>query len=165
MYDGDRTQRERFETAETIGDVYGEIVTRPSTIPEGAQLRDAVSAILSSQTTRKAYVVDAKGRLKGVVGIETLMRLVGYRIGARAPGVVSFFRFVRDMQTEAVAQFMDPPRAVTRDTKIVDLVRLVVEQHLNDFPVVDDAGVLTGEVNTQHLLTATRALFDTASPG
>ena len=163
MYQGDRTNRERFETAETVGDIFAEIVTKPATIPEDAQLRDAVSAILSSQTTRKAYVVDGQGRPTGVIGIETLMRLVSYRIGARPAGVISFFRFVRDMQTEAVAQFMDEPKPVTRGTRIVDLVRMVADQHLNDFPVVDEKGVLTGEVNTQHLLSATRTLFDAPS--
>ena len=160
MYEGDTAARERFETAETVGDVFREIVTPPKTIPETAVLRDAVSAILSSETTRKAYVVDGGGHLKGVIAIETLMRLVSYRVGARPPGVVSFFRFLKDMQTEAVDRFMDRPKPVTRSTKIVDLVRMIVEDHLNDFPVVDDQGLLIGEVNTQHLLATTRSLFD-----
>ena len=165
MYPDDLTDRRRFETAERVGDVFKDIVTKPATIPEDATLRDAVSAILSSQTTRKAYVVDAAGNLKGMIGIETLMRLVSYRVGARPPGVISFFRSVRDMQTEAVSEFMDRARPVRRDTMIVDLVRMVAEEHLNDFPVVDEQGVVVGEVNTQHLLAATRSLFDTPPPG
>lgn len=165
MFPGDAASRERFEAAEKVGDVFGDIVTRPAVVPEGAVLRDAVAAILSSQTTRKAYVVDGEGRLKGMIGIETLMRLVSYRMGARAPGVVSFVRFLRDMQSEDVGRVMDRPKPVTRETAIADLVRLVVEEHLNDFPVVDDQGKLIGEVNTQHLLAATKALFELPTEG
>ena len=165
MYGGDLADRKRFEAAETVGDIFAEIVTKPATIPEGARLRDAVTAILSSPTTRKAYVVDGDGRLKGMIGIETLMRLVSYRLGARVPGMVSFVRFLRDMQSEEVGRVMDRPKPVTRETAIVDLVRMVVEEHLNDFPVVDEQRKLVGEVNTQHLLAATKALFDLPTQG
>ena len=165
MFAGDSASRERFEAAQNVGDVFAEIVTKPAVVREDAVLRDAVAAILSSETTRKAYVVDAEGRLKGTIGIETLMRLVSYRIGARPPGVVSFVRFLRDMQSEDVGRVMDRPKPVTRETAIADLVRMVVEEHLNDFPVVDGQGILVGEVNTQHLLAATRALFDLPTEG
>ncbi|HII40231.1 MAG TPA: CBS domain-containing protein [Thermoplasmata archaeon] len=160
MYEGDVKDPERFETATAIGDVFDVIVTQAETVPEEGTLRDAVDAVLRSSTTRKAYVVDGDGKLKGVIGIETLMRLVAYRAGERPAGVISFFRFVRDMQSEGVRGFMDRSKPVTRETKIVDLVRMVVDEHLNDFPVVDPDGRLTGEVNTQHLLQVTRSLFD-----
>jgi CBS-domain-containing membrane protein len=149
-------------TTETVGELFDTIVSKPATIGEDAVLRDAVNAILHSGITRKAYVVDASGRLRGTITVETLMRHVAYRLGARPPGIVSWFRFIRDMESDAVKDFMARPASVTRQTPIGEIVRRVAEEHLNDLPVVDDEGRLIGEVNTFDLLKATRGVFSGA---
>jgi len=148
--------------SETVGDLFDTIVSKPATIPDHATLRDAVDAILDSGLTRKAYVVDADEHLKGTITIETLMRHVAYRLGARPPGIVSWFRFLRGMESDAATDLMAKPVPVTRATPIGEIVRRVVEEHLNDFPVVDEAGRLIGEVNTHSLLKATRGVFSTS---
>ena len=144
----------------TIGELFDTIITKPATIPEEAVLRDAVQAILAAESTRKAYVVDATGHPVGVVTIETLMRHVGYRLGAREEGVLPWFRFVREMQGDEVRRFMDKPTLVTKATTLIELIGMVVERKLNDFPVVDEDGRLVGEVNTYDLLRATQQVFD-----
>lgn len=159
MFEGDVNREKAVEVTETVGDLYDVLRSDPVTVPEDATLRDAIDAIVARGVTRKAYVVDSEGRLKGTISMETLMRHVGYRLGARAPGVVSFLRFVRDMESDAVRNFMAKPVAVTKGTNIVEIVRRVVEDHLNDFPIVDDQGKLLGELNTLHLLKAVRGLF------
>lgn len=164
MYEGDIRRAEAAPaTTETVGELFDTIVSKPATIGEDANLRDAVNAILDSGITRKAYVVDAAGRLKGTITVETLMRHIGYRLGARPPGIVSWFRYIRDMESDAVTAFMAKPIEVTRDARIGEIVRRVVEEHLNDFPVVDEEGHLIGEVNTHNLLRATRGVF--SNPG
>ena len=161
MYAGDLAEGDDPRVGKnTIGELFDTIITKPATIPEGATLRDAVKALLAAESTRKAYVVDATERPIGVVTVETLMRHVGYRLGARKEGVLPWFRFVRDMQGDEVQRFMDKPTTVTKATTLIDLVGMVVERKLNDFPVVDDEGRLVGEVNTYHLLRATQEVFD-----
>lgn len=154
-----RGEESKPATTETVGELFDTIVSKPATIGEDATLRDAVNAILDSGITRKAYVTDAGGRLKGTITMETLMRHVAHRLGARPAGIVSWFRFLRDMGSDAVTDFMAKPAAVTRETRIGEIARRVVEERLNDFPVVDDAGRLIGEVNTFNLLRATRGIF------
>lgn len=160
MHAGDiRREPKTPGTAETVGELFDTIASEPSRIPQDATLRDAVNAILNSGIARKAYVVDPDGRLKGTITIETLMRHVAYRLGARPPGIVSWFRFLRDMESDAATDFMAKPVSVTRATPIGEIVRRVTEEHLNDFPVVDEHGRLIGEVNTHSLLKATRGVF------
>jgi len=120
--------------SETVGDLFDTIVSKPATIPDHATLRDAVDAILDSGLTRKAYVVDAGEHLKGTI----------------------------TMESDAATDLMAKPVPVTRATPIGEIVRRVVEEHLNDFPVVDEAGRLIGEVNTHSLLKATRGVFSTS---
>ena len=146
---------------ETVESLFDAIVTKPATLSVDATLRDAVEAILRSEVTRKAYVVDGRGVLKGTITVETLMRHVANRMGARPVGLISWFRFLRDMGSDRATDFMANPVVVRLDTPIVEIVRRVVEEHLNDFPVVDDRGAFTGEVNTLNLLRATKGVFDT----
>jgi hypothetical protein len=112
MHAGDLKDREPAPLAETVGSLFDTVVTRPATVGEDATLRDAIDAVLEAAVTRKAYVVDARGVLKGTITMETLMRHVANRMGARPPGVISWFRFLRDMESDGVADFMARPAAV-----------------------------------------------------
>ncbi len=155
----------RFDLSATVGDLADSLITRPATIGEGATLKDAAEAIIERDTTRKVYVVDENGLLKGTITLETLMRHVSYRLGARPPGVISFFRFISEIEKDNVVNFMAKPSPITPQTKIVEVVRRVVEDRLNDFPVIDDKGALLGELNTLSLLKVTKSVLWTKGEG
>lgn len=159
MYEKDVDTDRPVELTETVGDLYDIVRSDAATIPEDATLRDAVEALLERHVTRKAYVVDKEGRPVGTITMETLMRHLGYRIGARPSGVRSFLRFVTEMESDKVKDFMAKPSVVRKDTRMVDIVRKVVEDRLNDFPIVDENGKLIGELNTMNLLKAFRGVF------
>lgn len=160
MYEGDLAAGEKkLNLTETIGDFLDDILAKPATISTDATLRDALDAILASGVTRKAYVLDGRGRLKGTISVETLMRHIAERIGARPAGVISWFRFVSDMESDQATDFMSKPVPITKATLVVDIVRRVVGEHLNDFPVLDEDGKLIGEVNTMDLLKIARSAF------
>jgi CBS domain-containing protein len=158
MYEGDLNVAEKkLALTETIGDFLDSVLSKPATISADATLRDALDAILASGVTRKAYVLDEEGRLKGMISVEILMRHIAGRIGARPPGVVSWFRFIGDMESDRASDFMSKPTPVVKSTPIVEIVRRVVGEHLNDFPILDEDGRLIGEVNTMNLLKIARS--------
>lgn len=160
MYEGDLSVGEKKLTlTETVGDFLDAIVSKPATISADATLRDALDAILASGVTRKAYVLDEEHRLKGTISVETLMRHVANRIGARPSGMVSWLRFISEMESDRATDFMSKPIPITKSTLVLELVRRVVGEHLNDFPVLDDDGRLIGEVNTINLLKIGRSAF------
>lgn len=150
---------EQVDLKATVGDLYERIVTDAATVSEDALLRDAVEAILERETTRKAYVVDKDGKLKGSITMETLMRHLSYRLGSRQTGVVSFFRFIREIASDKVTDFMAKPHPIRKDTKLTDVVLKVIEERLNDFPVIDEEGKLLGELNTLTILKVTKTAF------
>jgi CBS-domain-containing membrane protein len=160
MFEGDITPKERQITmTETVDDFLNDVVSKAVTVGTDATLREALDARLASGATRKVYVVDEKGKLRGTISVETLMRHVANRIGARPPGVISWLKFINDMESDNVVNFMAKPIPVTRRTLIIDIVRNVVMEHLNDFPVLEDDGRLIGEVNTFNLLKIARSAF------
>ncbi len=148
---------------ETVGEAYDRIVGPAATVQRTGTLQDAIRALLTTPTTRKVYVLGKRNELVGVITLHSLMTQLSHRLGAREKGMFSFMRFVRDMQTDSLESFMAEPVNVTRNTTILEVARLVVDKNLNDFPVVDDAGLVLGEVNSLLLLEAALALFESDS--
>jgi len=55
---------------------------------------------------------------------------------------------------------MEKVRPVKRVTSLKDALELMVEDHVNDLPVVDDDYKLIGELRTLELFQAALELFD-----
>ncbi|HID74240.1 MAG TPA: CBS domain-containing protein [Thermoplasmata archaeon] len=145
---------------QTVGDVLNTVVSTPARVRSGDRLKAAIDAMIDVPITRKVYVMDDDDTLVGTISVPTLLRQVGYRLGVRSTGIASLFRYISEVLREQVDDFMDPPITVTADTSLVEATRLMVENRLNDLPVVDDDGHLVGELNSFEILMKARDLFD-----
>ena len=134
-------------------------VSKPATVTMDEPLRNAVEAIVNSET-RKVYVLDADGKIKGTITLETLLRQAGYRLGVRKVGMTSFLRMMGEISRDKVQDVMVKPVRVLKDEMLVNVTRLMVENHLNDLPIVDDNGALVGELNGVDILKASRKYWD-----
>ena len=143
-----------------VNDVYNLVVGEPATVKKGDLLKNAVDAIVNKPLSENVYVIDKNGRLLGVISMGGLLKQVGYRIGARKAGVVSFIHLMSDLMKDEVEQFMEKTAAAKKEMLLKDALKLMVEKRMNNLPVVDDKGVLIGELNGLEILIAARKLFD-----
>ncbi|MEM2901092.1 MAG: CBS domain-containing protein [Thermoplasmata archaeon] len=145
---------------ELVGDVFERIVTTPAKVSRGQTLKEAVEAILKVPITRKVYVVDSTGKLEGVIKVETILRHAGYRMGVRKSGIASYFKMLSEVFKDKVEDIMEKPITVTKKDTIARATKLMVENHLNDLSVVDENGILIGEINSMEILSASIKLFE-----
>lgn len=143
-----------------VGDVFDDMVTKPSVVQKGAKIRQIIDLMIENPLSRKAYVVDSNEKLLGMVNTETLLRLVGYRIGVRKSGGVAFYQFLRDSLKEEIDDMMTPVIPIKKDTMLTDAIELMVKQHLNDLPIVDEDGKLIGEMISLNIFKKARDLFE-----
>ncbi len=143
----------------TIEDIYEILADKPAIVKEDSILSDAVEAITKSSSSRKVYVVDSDGKLKGVITIETLLRHVGYKVGVREAGMISFFKFLSGIFKEKAVEIMDVPVMVTKRHRVLDALQKMVEYHLNDLPIVDDEEKIIGELHSLDILLQTKYIF------
>ena len=143
-----------------VADVYETMVKTPSRIKKDASIRDAIELMIQNTLSRKVYVVDDDGKYLGTVNSETILRLIGYRVGVRDSGGWSFIRFLRDAFKEDVGSIMVKGRTISRDTPLVRATEIMVTDHLNDLPVVDEEGKLIGELVRLELFMQGRTLFE-----
>jgi CBS domain-containing protein len=144
----------------SVGDVYELIVKDASQVPKSAKIRDVIDEMTRNPVSRKVYVVDQEGNLAGVVRTESILKLIGFRVGVRENTALSFYRFLKDTLKEDVEQIMEKPRPVKKVTKLTEALRLMIELHSNDLPVVDDTDKLIGELVSLEMLEKGRQLFE-----
>ena len=152
--------REKTFSELAVGDVAAKLVQTASTVGPKASIREVIENMVANPLSRKVYVVDEQGRYLGTVSTETILRLIGYRVGVRKDGGLSFVRFLKDALKEEAAHIMVKGTTVTKDTKLVAALDVMVNEHLNDIPVVDPNGVLVGEMASLGLLEEGKILFD-----
>lgn len=143
-----------------VEDVYNLVVSRPAKVRKGASIADALDAIVSTNTS-KVYVVDDKEMVVGTITVESLLRHAGYRVNVREPGIVPFFRFLVGILKDVVDDIMAAPVTVKRGDALLQAMRTMAENHLNDLPVVDDDGRLIGELNSTEILRIARGWYHT----
>lgn len=152
--------REKTFSELMVGDVAAKLVQTASTVSADASIREVIDRMTSNPLSRKVYVVDAEGRYMGTVSTETILRLIGYRVGVRKDGGLSFVRFLRDALKEEAGHIMVNGTTVTKETKLTAALDIMVNEHLNDLPVVDANGILVGEMASLGLLEEGKILFD-----
>jgi len=156
--------REKLFSEMKVNDVYDKIVLKASKVSHDATIREAIELMIANPLSRKVYVVDAQDRYVGTVNTETILRLLGYRVGVRKEGGMSFVRFLRDAFKEDVEGIMVKGQTVKASTRLTDALDIMLREHLNDLPVVDDDGRLVGELVSLEMFLVGRALFEEGQP-
>lgn len=143
-----------------VSDVYELVVKKPSTVKKEGKIKEVIESMLQNPLSRKVYVVDDDGKLLGMINTETILRLVGYRVGVRDLGGLSFYRFLRDMFKEEVESLITPTRSVVKEARLTEALAIMVREHVNDLPVVDSEGRLIGELVSLELFLKGKDLFN-----
>jgi CBS domain-containing protein len=120
--------------------------SRPETVGPDATIKEAAAAMLKSKS-RKVYVVDSEKRLLGTITLETLLRHAGYTLGVRKTGIGSFFKMLSDIGDEKASQAMVDSVKISPDELLVNAAKLMVDNHLNDLPIVGPKNELLGELD------------------
>jgi len=142
-----------------VGDVFEQVVLKPSTVGPDAKIRDVIEKMEANPLSRKAYVVDGENKYLGTVSSETVLKLLGYRVGVKDGSGLSFYHFLRDALKEDVASVMKKGRVVTKEMPLTKAMEIMMEDHLNDLPVVDDEGRLIGELVSLEIFIKGKELF------
>jgi CBS domain-containing protein len=136
----DLTEREVARRVPSLTDERLRVLSRrqPVTVAPGTSLADCVRAIQRSGTGDSVFVVDADGRLVGVLTERDVFgRLVGGDIDLAQP-----------VETLMTSQ----PRTLDLEQTIRDAIELMQTGRYRNVPVIDDGGRLAGVVRQSDLL-------------
>jgi len=107
---------------------------------------DEAARLMNDRHFRHCVVVDAHGRLVGVISDRDILRSL-----ARSP----------NSRAKSLDQIMTRnPITVKRDTSILDAVSKILSKRINCLPVVDDDGAICGIVTSTDLLKSYQQLLE-----
>ena len=143
-----------------VSDVYDLVIKEPSMVRAGSKIQEVFDQFLKNPVSQKVYVIDEEGKLLGAVTTQTLLRLLGYRVGVREFAGFSLWKLMRDMLKEGVdGVFVKVPPVKATD-KLTKALQIMLDNHVSDLPVVDEDGKLVGELNSLEIFHKGRGLFE-----
>jgi CBS domain-containing protein len=135
-----------------VEDIYSKYDIEPSIVTHGDPVWKMVAALITRPRGRNVYVVDADGKLIGMISFRDILRVTNARLGARRAGVVGFVKYMSDLFREDVDGLMRDPIKVKAKTPLLDALKMMEEAKLNDIPVVDDEKKIIGELSGMEIL-------------
>ena len=143
-----------------VSDVYDLVIKEPPMVRAGSKIQEVFDQFLKNPVSQKVYVIDEEGELLGAVTTQTLLRLLGYRVGVREFAGFSLWKLMRDMLKEGVdGVFVKVPPVKATD-KLTKALQIMLDNHVSDLPVVDANGKLVGELNSLEIFHKGRGLFE-----
>jgi len=134
-----------------VRDAFRLVVTDPIIVNPRMILNEVVDRVLADPRTRSAYVVDDNRRLLGMIGLNQMLKAIESSLSLfdKDRPVV---RSKRGVLPFSVEEYMVKPVTVYQDDKLITALRKMIDNSMEDLPVVDDDGVLLGELNGFEIL-------------
>lgn len=104
---------------------------------------------------RYAYVVDKKGRLAGSVSMNDVVKyLFPFEAVVESSTELSVGKYAY-FETKTVGDIMnDSPRFIKEATLLSDMANILVQEKINELPVVDDQMHIVGQLSLYEVITA-----------
>lgn len=141
--------------AKVIGDTQNFLLVEPAKIKRGAQAHEAMQVLLDNPYTRKVYVIDDDGKLLGAISSLNILRISAARYKVRKEGFWPFVRYLKDIFMDDVGKLMKSDTPINKDQTLKEAVRIMLKTGQTDIPVVDDDGILLGELRGMEIMRLT----------
>lgn len=140
----------------TVSDIRKTIVENPAVVPIGTSIKDALRKLVKERNTRHIYVTDKNGKMIGSIRVneiieylfpyETLwQRNIEYSIS----NITSVFS-KQNLEDILQRDF----KYVLDSTKVSDMISIMLQEKINELPVLDSEMRVTGEVNILEVIKA-----------
>ena len=138
-----------------VGDIYQLLTCQAKTVSENSSKQEVIEVMLSgSPMARAVYVVDDVGKLKGIITLGHIMKGLAVQQGlaTRDNNFKSPYKLLQYSPFGLAKDIISPPVYVTKETNLQEALEKMVFQRINELPVVDEAGMVIGDLNAFELL-------------
>ena len=144
-------------------------VCQPCSLTLAVREDEGIEAVIrrfaSEPETHALFVVDKKGKLKGLVKIRHILNWVRLKIGAGRERhgftVSEAFEAIKLAQSTKIGEIGSPPITVKPDDSLAHVLNLMAAEEVVEVAVIDEEGQLLGEIKLPLLLSR---LLDTHKP-
>ncbi len=146
-------QEKLYETK--VKDIRKFIVKDPTLAKPEETINSVLKKIIADVRSRHAYIVDSQGKLIGSLRINNIIAFLFPSVFFMDEYTsIPVSSFVDYTNAKLVKDIMNSdPSFVYEDTPLKDMVKIMLEEKINELPVVDKDKKVIGEVNVMELIT------------
>ncbi|WP_019178622.1 CBS domain-containing protein [Methanomassiliicoccus luminyensis] len=144
----------------TVGDVCDCVKDILSRVVMKDDIRHAIDRMLENPMSRTVYVMNDKGKYVGVLNAESILKYLVVQARVEKLGTMVSHRFLMEALAEEVEDIMVSARTVKQSDSLSHALAIMFEDHMDGLPVVDDSGLLVGELSCLELFKMGRNLLD-----
>jgi len=138
-----------------VGDIFQNRTTMPIVVKPDDKMREVHQKLMqSSSQYRCVYVVDVDYKLIGKITLQELLKVIAVRKGITENERLSVKTLFTIISRNLTAQdIMSAPVAVKTTDRLEDSLQKMIVAKLEELAVVDEKGVIIGDLNAYELLS------------
>lgn len=143
-----------------VGDIRHIHTEFPVCINEKESINEVLKSGISGRRCRNIYVVNSRQELTGVIRIKDMLRNL-FPLTALSEGLNLNVKNVPVMRAASARDIMSKsPASVKESTPLNRAMLLLLRENLLELPVVDDAGLIIGQLDASEIIAFSLASED-----
>lgn len=136
-----------------VKDLLRQMPTEPDVIHRHASPEELLHKMVDNPRTRHVYVVDDRGRLCGSVRMNTVVEYLFPYTSLRSGSSEWVLRALPRFSKSTLGDLMnEQPHYVTEETPLAEMAEMLIEDKINELPVVDAQRHIVGQVNVYDVI-------------
>ncbi|MCD6551150.1 CBS domain-containing protein [Thermotoga sp.] len=136
-----------------VKDVCRLISLNPTIVEEDAPIEEIVNKILEDPITRTVYVV-RNNKLVGMIPVLHLLKVTGFHFFGFIPKEELVRSSMKKLVAKSAFEIMMPPIHVCLDTPIEEALKMMIDNNVQEMPVLNEKGEIIGDLNSLEILLA-----------
>ena len=124
----------------------------PPLVYEDTPLKEVIEVLLKDPKSRSIYVVNKEKKLKGVISTNILLKTTHFLKGKRTLRKEDALNAYKISSAKVAIDISHPPIFVFEDTDILKALEIMIEENVQEIPVVDSKKVVIGDLNCLEIL-------------
>jgi len=147
---------------EKVQDVFRLIASKPAIVPDDAPIEKVLDEFVNDPKRRIVCVVDGEQKLVGLISLTELLIYIGVHAGEAVKSFTHLAPYeagLRYMMGNQAKHVMREAISVKSDDKLLDALNMMEQTGLEELPVVNDQGMIVGEIHGLEILIETLKLL------
>jgi len=138
-----------------VADIRHLLVKEPAVINKKQSIKELLTRIINDSRTRHVYVVDNAGILIGTVRMNRIVQYLFPFAAMIEQGNELSIGNLANFEAETVQDVMDEnPYFVKSSTPLSEMAEMLIQEKINELPVLDDDMHIVGQVNVYEVIMA-----------
>lgn len=137
-----------------VKDVCSTITLKPPTVDLDAPITEIVTELVSNPQARSVYVLGPHKKVRGIIPVIYLLKILGYEFYGLIQAGSKFAREVGVLSGKKAREIMLEPLTVEMETTLEEALKIMIENEVQELPVVDSNGDISGDLNSLEILKA-----------